>query len=312
MRKSATQTKKTCPLHDGAQFPLSLGIMSLFQPLSTILTVLLLAGFMHHVSCAADETETVTGTIYCNNNISFYVNGELVAVDPVPIAPHNAFNVSFQVPAGRDVTFAVEAFDIADDATGLELNDRCLGRGGFRAFFSNGMVTNSSWKCLTWHYGPVNWKECFAGADRAPELKLAPGCFFNVAPDDGLDTGCFSRITPIPEGWAAPDFDDSRWEYATEFDDDYVIPSVWVAFPPGCTEPGKVISPSVDEKGENLTCPSNVDWGQSKFIWRPDIDLDNRILCRYTLSLESSASPPASALTTLFTLFTIATAYISM
>ena len=94
--------------------------------LQEVLPALLLLAAVGHVSCAADETETVTGTIYCNNKISFYVDGELVAVDPVPTAPHNAFNVSFQVPAGRDVTFAVEAIDLADDVTGLELNDRCL------------------------------------------------------------------------------------------------------------------------------------------------------------------------------------------
>jgi hypothetical protein len=233
--------------------------------------------------------ETVTGTIYANNNASFYVNGKLVAVDPIPLAPHNAFNVSFEVPAGTDVTLAVEAHDFADDVTGLELNDRCLGAGGLRALFSNGVVTNSSWKCKTWHYGPVNWKACFAAADRAPELKVLPGCFFNVSEDDGLKTGCFSRITPVPEGWMTADFDDSGWEYATEWDDDYVRPFVWPVFPQGCAEdPNTTISPELDENGNNLTCPSNIDWGDSKFIWRPDIDLDNRILCRYTLSLGNS------------------------
>ena len=255
----------------------------------TVTTLLLLAG-AGYVSSVAEELETVTGTIYCNNNISLYVNGKLVAVDPVPTAPHNAFNVSFQVPANRDVTLAVEAIDLADDVTGLELNDRCLGSGGFRAFFSNGIVTNSTWRCRTWHYGPVNWKDCFAGADRAPELKLLPGCLFNVSADDGLNTGCFSRITPIPKDWAQPEFDDSGWEFATEWDDEYVRPFVWPAFPEGCRDPGRVISPELDENGNNMTCPSNVDWGESKFIWRPDIDLDNRILCRYTFSLAGSGS----------------------
>lgn len=261
-------------------------------------------------SAISAEVSTVSGTIYCNNNVSFYVNGELVAVDPITGAPHNAFNVTFEVDTDKDVTFAVNAIDIADDTTGLELNDRCLGAGGFRAFFSNGVVTNSSWKCSTYHYGPVNWKSCFAAADRDPALKVLPACLFNVSADDGLNTGCFSRTTPIPDGWAGVDFDESSWEYATEWDDDYVRPFVWPAFPAGCTDPDTIISPQLDPNGDNITCPSNLNWGDSKFIWRPDIDLDNRILCRYTISSSSSGgSPPL--LTALSTVGVILSAIIT-
>lgn len=260
--------------------------MQKLQNLATLTVVLLAA----RLATSAEVAETVTGTIFGNNNASLYVNGKLVAADPVPTAPHNAFNVSFEIPVGADVTFAIEAHDFADDVTGLELNDRCLGAGGLRAFFSNGVVTNSSWRCRTWHYGPVNWKQCFAAADRAPELKVLPSCLFNVSEDDGLKTGCFSRVTPIPEGWEAVDFDDSGWEFATEWEDDYTRPFVWPAFPEGCEDPNTVISPQLDKDGNNITCPSNINWGESKFIWRPDIDLDNRILCRYTLSLGGSGS----------------------
>ena len=81
------------------------------EALLRVLTLVFLAA-----RCATStEVETVTGTIYANNNASFYVNGELVAVDPIPVAPHNAFNVSFEIPAGEDVTFAIEAHDFADD-----------------------------------------------------------------------------------------------------------------------------------------------------------------------------------------------------
>ena len=235
--------------------------------------------------------KTITGTIYSNNNASLYVNGKLVAVDPVPVAPHNAFNVSFQVPIDQDITFAIEAIDIADDDTGLELNNRCLGAGGLRAMFSNGVVTHSSWKCYTWHYGPVNWKQCFAAEECAGALKVLPACLFNVSVGEGFELGCFTRLSPIPDGWADPNFDDSGWEYSTEWDDDYVSPFVWPAFPTGCTDPDTVISPQLDENGDNMTCPSNLNWGESKFIWRPDIDLDNRILCRYTLKQTSGTLP---------------------
>ena len=107
------------------------------------------------------QLETVTGTVYCNNEARLYVNGELVATDPVATVPHNAFNVEFQVPAGEPVTVAIEAIDFDTNDTGLELG-RCIGGGSLRAVFSNGIVTNSSWRCFTYLNGPVNWRQCYA------------------------------------------------------------------------------------------------------------------------------------------------------
>lgn len=79
---------------------------------------------------SAQEMETITGTIYCDNDFSFYVNGELVEEDPISVIPHNAVNVSFSVPRGKDVVFAIEGRDVADDVSGLEYGDRCVGDGG--------------------------------------------------------------------------------------------------------------------------------------------------------------------------------------
>ena len=36
--------------------------------------------------------ETITGTIYCDNDFSFYVSGELITEDPIPIIRRNAVN----------------------------------------------------------------------------------------------------------------------------------------------------------------------------------------------------------------------------
>ena len=60
--------------------------------------LLLFSGWLLALAASAQDMETVTGTIYCNNEASLYVNGQLVASDPVPGVPHNAFNVRFQVP----------------------------------------------------------------------------------------------------------------------------------------------------------------------------------------------------------------------
>ncbi len=236
-----------------------------------------------HSYCSTQETRVITGTIFCNNDFSLYVNGELIAEDPLPAGPHNAVNVTFTVPEGEDITFAIDARDLASNETGLEFDDRCAGSGGLRAIFSNGVVTNSEWVCSTYLYGPVNWRECFgAQLVRNQSQQLLPNCI--TAPQ--LE-GCFTRHSDKPAGWASPNFDDTNWEYALEWDEDYVG---WGLRPEGCTDPDTIISPQLDPNGNNITCPENIDWGEAEFIWRPDLVLDNHLLCRYTLKLEDDGN----------------------
>ena len=95
-----------------------------------------------------------------------------------------------------------------------------------------------------------------------------------------------SRITPIPKNWTQLDFDDSRWDYALEYTDEEVK---WGLPPANCTVPGNIISSETDPQGNPITCPQNLDWGNSKFIWGTNLDLENWLLCRYTVKLESGA-----------------------
>lgn len=66
--------------------------------MAAVALVLLVSGLLG--AAHTQEMETVTGTIYCNNNATLYVNGKLVARDPVTVVPHNAYHVAFQV-SGR-------------------------------------------------------------------------------------------------------------------------------------------------------------------------------------------------------------------
>ncbi len=233
------------------------------------------------LSCSyAQESETITGTIFCDNDFMFYINGELVAEDPVDIIPHNALNVTFTIPRGEPVVFAITAIDWANETTGLEYDNRCVGDGGVRAMFSNGVVTNSSWKCWTSLYGPVNWQACYAADDRDNTLKVLPACKQETTPP--LE-GCYTRTQEIPADWNTLDFDDSNWEFALEWDDDYVG---WGLPPTGCDNSSVYISPDTDPSGNPLTCPRQLNWGASKFIWRDDLDLDNAIHCRYIYNEE--------------------------
>ena len=226
------------------------------------------------------EFEIIDGTIYVNNNFTFYINGELIAKDPVETAPHNAYNVTFAVPKNQDVTYAITGIDLADVNTGLELQNRCLGSGGMRAIFSNGVGTNSSWKCWTSLYGPVNWQTCYAAVDdRNGSVKVLPLCNQEGVPPF---TGCYTRSRDVPEDWNLPTFDDSNWENAIEHNE---TATIWGLRPTGCNVPNTYISSDVDTNLDNLTCPEWIDWGSSRFIWREDLALDNTIHCRYTVKV---------------------------
>ena len=235
------------------------------------------------VGCKAVDTEVINGTIYVNNLFTLYINGKEVAMDPY--ISHNAHNVSFTVERGKNITFAIDARDWAPPENGgLEFDGRCVGSGWIRAIFSNGVVTNSSWVCSTYNYGPVNWKECIAAQTvRNQSLQLIPYCIPNSVPPL---QGCVARVTPTPDGWANPGFDDSRWDYALEYSEES---AGYGPLPAGCEDSNTYISSDTDVRdGVNFTCQNNVNWGNSKFIWRPDLDLDNYVLCRYTLVREDS------------------------
>lgn len=268
------------------------------------LVCVILIALFHYTN--AEGKEVINGTIYCNNEFSLYINGELIATDPVPTAPHNAYNVSFTVESHKDITFAIDGIDLASEEAGLELGDKCVGSGGLRAIFSNGVVTNNNWTCTTYHYGPVNWRECFAAQQvRNFSLQLLPGCAQNSTPPL---VGCYARRSMKPENWEMPDFDDSRWEYALEWDDDVVG---WGLPPTGCTNASTYISTDTDSQGVNLTCPQNLNWGTSKFIWRPDLTLDNHILCRFTLKQEDTQNGCSSLIVMLELMIVLAIATFS-
>ena len=241
---------------------------------------------------SAQDVNMISGTIYVNNNFTFYINGELIARDPVEAAPHNAYNVTFPVPNNQDVTYAITGIDLANPNTGLELGDRCLGSGGMRAIFSNGVVTNSSWKCWTSLYGPVNWQTCYATDDRNGSSKVLPSC---IEPGVLPFTGCRTFSREVPQDWNLPTFDDSNWENSIEFDETMTI---WGLRPDGCEVPNTLVSSELDPNGDNMTCPEWVNWGTSRFIWREDLALDNTIHCRYTVKVATGGTSVIASLST--------------
>ena len=138
-------------------------------------------------------TDTLKASMYADNWCVLYVNGKLVAVDSIDFLPHNV--VSVDLLPEYPMTIAVLAKDNADPKTGCEYG-RQIGDGGFILKFSDGTVTDASWKAKCFFHGPV---------DR----------------DTANPT---VRSEPLPADWFAPGFDDSAWPNASVYTQERIDP----------------------------------------------------------------------------------------
>lgn len=137
--------------------------------------------------------DTMRLNVYADNWFMLYVNGRLVAVDPIPFTPHNVVSVDF-LPE-YPMTIAVLAKDNADPNTGLEYGSR-IGDGGFILKFADGTVTNATWKAKNFFHGPIN------SDTKNPQV----------------------NHEPLPANWWTVEFDDSQWAHAKEFTEEQVNP----------------------------------------------------------------------------------------
>ncbi len=137
--------------------------------------------------------DTLKLNVYADNWFMLYVNGRLVAVDPIQFTPHNVVSVDF-LPE-YPMTIAVLAKDNADPKTGMEYGSS-IGDGGFCLKFSDGTVTNATWKARSFFHGPVN-------ADTAHPKVLQE---------------------ELPKEWWSTDFNDSSWKSAKEYTVEQVDP----------------------------------------------------------------------------------------
>jgi hypothetical protein len=166
--------------------------------------------------------DTLKVNVYADNWFALFINGELVAADSIKFTPHNV--VSVDILPEYPMTIAVLVKDNADPKTGLEYGDH-IGDGGFCIKFSDGTVSSAKWKAKNFFKGPLK------GDVKNPQVEH----------------------TPIPDGWWKPDFDDSKWENATEYTEERVNPK----------------QPFYD-----------ADFKGAKFIWTSDLDLDNTVIFR--------------------------------
>ena len=137
--------------------------------------------------------DTVKLNVYADNWFVLYINGKLVATDPIDFLPHNV--VSVDVLPEYPMTIAVMAKDNANAVTGMEYGDN-IGDGGFILKFSDGTVTDATWKARSFSRGPLN------GDKASPKVEH----------------------DPIPANWFAKDFDDRSWAAASVFTEEDVGP----------------------------------------------------------------------------------------
>ena len=138
--------------------------------------------------------DTIRASVYADNWFVLYVNGTLVAVDPIPFIPHNV--VSVDLLPTYPMTIAVLARDNFDPRTGMEYANTNIGDAGFVLKFGDGTVTDGTWRAKSFSHGPVG------GDTSAPRVVE----------------------TPLPPDWYAVDFDDADWPAAREYDEEEVGP----------------------------------------------------------------------------------------
>ncbi len=181
-------------------------------------------------------SDTIKANMYADNWFVLYINGELTAVDSIRFIPHNV--ISVDILPTYPMSIAVMAKDNADPNTGMEYANTNIGDAGFILKFSDGTITDVSWKAQVFSKGPI---------DR--------------------DTKNPKAIhTPIPENWFAVDFDDSGWKQAKEYTEEQVSPK----------------QPYFEH-----------DFQGAKFIWSDDIELDNTVIFRKTITSPPDGKPRA-------------------
>jgi hypothetical protein len=167
------------------------------------------------------DGEIVTGTIVADNYFEVYVNGKLVGVDAVPFTPFNSAIVRFK--AKRPYTYALKLVDWEEKlGIGMEKmpdNDWHPGDGGVIARFSDGTVTDSSWKAQSFYIAPLASPDDVVEKGnvhdttklgRTHPLKTKPAC----------QDKCYAVHYPMPDTWSAATFDDRAWPRAYEYTDE--------------------------------------------------------------------------------------------
>ena len=198
------------------------------------------------------DGEVITGYILCDNYCELYINGQFIGTDPVPFTPFNSVIARFKVK--KPYTIAIKAVDWEElPGLGSENNNGNpyhAGDGGIIAVFSDGTVTDASWKSQVFYISPITSPDSVqTKSDNTRYTYQLPR---NISCADS----CYAVHYPIPADWMNSSFNDMDWPKAVV----YAPATVGVNFP----------------AWTNFTS----FWGKNQFIWTSNLVVDNLVLLR--------------------------------
>ena len=206
--------------------------------------------------------EIFTAYLFADNYFELYVNGKLIAVDPVPFTPFNSNVVRFK--AERPLSIAVKMIDWEETlGLGMESNRGTKlhpGDGDLVAQFqdANGKtiaITDGNWKAQTFYTAPIVDRSCLV-MDGA--VRDSSACN-NQTIKDAASTS--AAHWAVPEDWMQPSFDDRGWPAVVTYTNNTV---------------------GVDNKKSytNFVELFDAKDADAQFIWSSNLVLDNLVLLR--------------------------------
>ncbi len=196
------------------------------------------------------DGEEITAYLYGDNYFELYVNNMYICRDPIGFTPFNTSVARFK--ASYPLTYTILLVDWEEYlGIGMEYANYNVGDGGFVASFSDGTVTNENWRCEVFYIAPLDDPRCVEGRDSSS----CPSRPANHSTPKSLQALHFD----LPANWTSASIDDSSWPNATIWNNATVRPT--------------------SEYTEH-----RAQFGKAKFIWSPNLDLDNQVVCRLTVS----------------------------
>ncbi|AIW15901.1 hypothetical protein VITU102760_00095 [Vibrio tubiashii] len=198
---------------------------------------------------SSSEMVKIQADVWADNWFAMYIEDQMIMEDSVSINTERSFNAeSFVFQSSLPVTLSFVIKDYKQNDTGLEYIGSRKQQMGDGGFIAQ-FTDSSNNKTLL--VSNEAWR-CFpihiAPIDKRCEKSSQP------------NKDCMSDITSEPHDWKTTSFDDRQWPNAS-------------AFPKSKVKP---------KGGYDL-----IRWHRdAKLIWTADLETDNTILCRATLTSE--------------------------